>query len=218
MAKSKKIEVVNNEIDDEEEFEELSVTERLINIEKRVNITLVISIATVFFSLCSMIYIINGGNEDYSTDSTGGSGSGTMSESDYTYDTSKLDEISATDIKKESDDETIVVVVARQGCSFCAQYMPVLTSVADKYDVTVKYIDFGKIIDFSTNQPTISDSEAYDTLANLKGTGDWESFADEVIQGTPNTMFIKDNKIIYGINGSQSSDVVETAFKEAGLA
>ena len=28
----------------------------------------------------------------------------------------------------------------------------------------------------------------------------------------------KDNKIIYGINGSQSSDVVETAFKEAGLA
>ena len=211
MAKTNKIETIENEI--EEEFEELSISDRLVNIEKKNNIILVISIATIFLCLCSMIYIINGDNTSYANEQTT-----QTSESDYTYDTSGLDEIKATDIEKESDGETIVVVVARQGCSYCAQYMPVITKVAEKHDVTIKYIDFGKIIDFSSSQPTISDSESYEALSNLKGTGDWEDFADVVITGTPNTMFIKDNKIIYGINGSQSEDVIETAFKEAGLA
>lgn len=212
MAKTNKIETIENEIE-EEEFEELSISDRLVNIEKKNNIILVISIATVFLCLCSMIYIINGDNTSYANEQTT-----QTSESDYTYDTSGLDEIKATDIEKESDGETIVVVVARQGCSYCAQYMPVITKVAEEHDVTVKYIDFGKIIDFSSSQPTISDSESYEALSNLEGTGDWEDFADVVITGTPNTMFIKDNKIIYGINGSQSEDVIETAFKEAGLA
>ena len=212
MAKTNKIETIENEIE-EEEFEELSISDRLVNIEKKNNIILVISIATIFLCLCSMIYIINGDNTSYANEQTT-----QTSESDYTYDTSGLDEIKATDIEKESDGETIVVVVARQGCSYCAQYMPVITKVAEKHDVTIKYIDFGKIIDFSSSQPTISDSESYEALSNLKGTGDWEDFADVVITGTPNTMFIKDNKIIYGINGSQSEDVIETAFKEAGLA
>ena len=211
MAKTNKIETIENEI--EEEFEELSISDRLVNIEKKNNIILVISIATIFLCLCSMIYIINGDNTSYANEQTT-----QTSESDYTYDTSGLDEIKATDIEKESDGETIVVVVARQGCSYCAQYMPVITKVAEEHDVTVKYIDFGKIIDFSSSQPTISDSESYEALSNLEGTGDWEDFADVVITGTPNTMFIKDNKIIYGINGSQSEDVIETAFKEAGLA
>lgn len=211
MAKTNKIETIENEI--EEEFEELSISDRLVNIEKKNNIILVISIATIFLCLCSMIYIINGDNTSYANEQTT-----QTSESDYTYDTSGLDEIKATDIEKESDGETIVVVVARQGCSYCAQYMPVITKVAEEHDVTVKYIDFGKIIDFSSSQPTISDSESYEALSNLEGTGDWEDFADVVITGTPNTMFIKDNKIIYGINGSQSEDVIEKAFKEAGLA
>lgn len=212
MAKTNKIETIENEIE-EEEFEELSISDRLVNIEKKNNIILVISIATIFLCLCSMIYIINGDNTSYANEQTT-----QTSESDYTYDTSGLDEIKATDIEKESDGETIVVVVARQGCSYCADYMPVITKVAEEHDVTVKYIDFGKIIDFSSSQPTISDSESYEALSNLEGTGDWEDFADVVITGTPNTMFIKDNKIIYGINGSQSEDVIETAFKEAGLA
>lgn len=212
MAKTNKIETIEKEIE-EEEFEELSISDRLVNIEKKNNIILVISIATIFLCLCSMIYIINGDNTSYANEQPT-----QTSESDYTYDTSGLDEIKATDIEKESDGETIVVVVARQGCSYCAQYMPVITKVAEKHDVTIKYIDFGKIIDFSSSQPTISDSESYEALSNLKGTGDWEDFADVVITGTPNTMFIKDNKIIYGINGSQSEDVIETAFKEAGLA
>lgn len=212
MAKTNKIETIEKEIE-EEEFEELSISDRLVNIEKKNNIILVISIATIFLCLCSMIYIINGDNTSYANEQTT-----QTSESDYTYDTSGLDEIKATDIKKESDGETIVVVVARQGCSYCAQYMPVITKVAEKHDVTIKYIDFGKIIDFSSSQPTISDSESYEALSNLEGTGDWKDFADVVITGTPNTMFIKDNKIIYGINGSQSEDVIETAFKEAGLA
>lgn len=212
MAKTNKIETIENEIE-EEEFEELSISDRLVNIEKKNNIILVISIATIFLCLCSMIYIINGDNTSYANEQTT-----QTSESDYTYDTSGLDEIKATDIEKESDGETIVVVVARQGCSYCAQYMPVITKVAEEHDVTVKYIDFGKIIDFSSSQPTISDSESYEALSNLEGTGDWKDFADVVITGTPNTMFIKDNKIIYGINGSQSEDVIETAFKEAGLA
>lgn len=213
MAKTNKIETIENEIEEEEEFEELSISDRLVNIEKKNNIILVISIATIFLCLCSMIYIINGDNTSYANEQTT-----QTSESNYTYDTSGLDEIKATDIEKESDGETIVVVVARQGCSYCAQYMPVITKVAKEHDVTIKYIDFGKIIDFSSSQPTISDSESYEALSNLEGTGDWEDFADVVITGTPNTMFIKDNKIIYGINGSQSEDVIETAFKEAGLA
>lgn len=204
----------NSDVDETEEFEELSIDERLNNIEKKVTIVLVISIATIFFSLCSMIYIINGNNNSYDDTNT----QEEYDESDYTYDTSDLEEIKATDIKKLSDDETIVVVIARQGCSFCAQYIPVLTKIADSHNVKVKYIDFAKIIDFTQSTATISDNEAYETLSNLKGVGDWEDFAEVAIQGTPNTLFIKDNKIISGVNGNQSEDVIEQAFKEAGLA
>lgn len=198
----------------EEEFEDISTADRIVNIEKRVNLILVLVIVTLFFSLCSMVYVINNGSKEYSDSNNN---TQTTDESDYTYDTSAFDEISASDIKSLSKGKTIVVVIARQGCGYCAQYMPVLSSVAKDYNVTVKYIDFAKIIDFTVANPVVSDKDAYDTIANLSAVSDWEGFGAKAVTGTPNTLFIKDNKIIYGINGADSEANVKSAFKAAGL-
>jgi len=213
MAKDTKDNKEEKEVEElTEEFEEISTEERIISIEKKINWILVLVIVTLFFSLCSMIYVINGSS---TTDAT--SDTTTTDESDYTYDTSELEEISASDIKSASKGKTIVAVIARQGCYYCSVYMPTLTSVAKDYDVTVKYIDFAKIVDFTQNPIVVSDQDAYDTIANLEGTGDWSEFGAEAVKGTPNTLFIKDNKIIYGINGAQEESTVKAAFDAAGL-
>lgn len=209
MNNEKKIGIDEEQI--EEEFEELSTDDRIINIEKRVNIILILCIVILFFSLCSMVYVINYGSEKTTDDSQ------TTSEESYTYDTSAFKEITAADIKSESKGKTIVVVIARQGCYYCSQYMPIIASVAESYDVTVEYIDFAKIVDFTVANPYVSDKDAYDTIANLSAETGWENFGETAVAGTPNTLFIKDNKIIYGINGAQDESTVKAAFKAAGL-
>jgi thiol-disulfide isomerase/thioredoxin len=133
----------------------------------------------------------------------------------YTYDTSAFKAIKASEIKNASKSETIVVLIARQGCSYCSYYAPVITKVAKDFGITVRYIDLATIVDFS--QRLITDEEAYDTLSNLQGSGEWKDFAKNNITGTPLTLIIKNNKVVGGIGGYTEADGVETAFKAAGL-
>lgn len=214
----KKVKDIEKEVEDidleDEDYEEVSVEERVVGIEKKVNIILIVVILTCLFSLLSMIFAINGGNGE----TRGGSqGDDTVVASDHSYDTSAFKEISASDIKSESKNNTIVVLIGRQGCSYCAAYAPYITQVAEEYDITVRYIDFAKIVDFTTSTPTISDSTAYNLISNLEGSGEWAGFGEEAMQGTPNTLIIKNNVIIGGVNGYNQPEAIRSAFDAAGL-
>ncbi len=214
--KTKDIEKEIEDIDlEDEDYEEISVEERVVGIEKKVNIILIVVILTCLFSLLSMIFAINGGNGDTSYGES--QGNDTTIADDYSYDTSAFKEISASDIKSESKNETIVVWLGRQGCSYCAAYAPQIKQVAEEYKITVRYIDFAKIIDFSTNPPTVSDNTAYNLITDLEGNGEWKGFGEEAMQGTPNTLIIKNNVIVGGVNGYSKAESIRSAFEAAGI-
>ena len=219
------IEEVEEEVElekeeDKEDYEPLSVEDRLINVEKKLSAVLILSIITVALSLIVMIVVLgnsgdnNKANSNYSNSGSSSESSGESS--NYSYDTSAFKEISAQDIASESKGKTIAVMIGRQGCGYCAMYAPIIQKVASENGVTIRYIDFLKIVDISAG--TVKDSDAYNLIKNLDAASDWTGFGETALKGTPNTLFIKNNKIIYGINGYQEEDNVRSAFKAAGLS
>lgn len=207
---NKKIEEV--EIEETEEYEEIPVNERIMGIEKKVNIILIVVIITMLFSLFSMIFTINGNSSYGETDTPTN-----KQEESAAYDTSAFKEIKASDIKSESKSNTIVVMVGRQGCGWCANYAPYITEAAKNYNLKVRYIDLGKIVDFTVEQPVIVDGDAWDTLTSLSGSGEWVTFAKDNMGGTPLTLIIKNNKVVGGISGYTEVANIEKAFDKAGL-
>ncbi len=145
----------------------------------------------------------------------GGNNSGEPAEQASSYDTSSFKTIMPSDIKKESKNETIVVLWARQSCGYCVAYAPIITEVAKEHNVTLRYINMESIVDMATWNP--SNEKEYNILKNLEGTGEFKDFAKEAIEGTPGTFFIKNNKIVYGIIGYVEKATVEEAFKKVGL-
>lgn len=220
MAKKKveeeeieELEVVKTSDDDEEdEFVELTVEERIVGIEKKVNIILAIVVATLAISLISLVVVMNNGTGS-SSDSS--STQETTEESDNTYDTSAFKEISAQDIASESKNETIVVMIGRQGCGYCAMYAPIITEVAEDLGFTVRYIDFLKIVDLE--QRVITDEDAYNTIKNLSATKEYEGAGEDALNGTPKTLVIKNNKIINYISGAADADTLTQQLKASGL-
>lgn len=218
-----------DEVEDEEEYEdeyeedsdddldinELSIEDRIINIEKKSNITLFIVLITCLMNIILLFGVFNGGSNTDNQDTT--NNNTTEEQTNYTYDTSAMKEITAADIASESKKETIVVVIGRQGCSACAAYMPVLNTVAKDYNITVRYIDIAKIIKFTEAGNYVDDKDAFDTLVALTGSGDWKTFVNDNIQYTPLTIIIKNNKVVGGVSGYLEAENIETMFDNAGL-
>ena len=73
------------------------------------------------------------------------------------------------------------------------------------------------IIDVSTNPAKIIDSTSYNTIKNLEGKDSWAGFGETALKGTPYTMFIKNNTIIYGLKGNVDKSSIEEAFKTVGF-
>lgn len=219
--KNKLNKVLDDEFDDEfddedddieeNEYTEITMEERITNIEKKANYTFILTIITLIVSLITMLSVINNSVSKTETESNTTSSDDT----EYTYDTSSFKAITASDIKSESKSETIVLLIARQGCIYCSYYAPILTEVAKDYDITVRYIDLSTIINFNLN--TITDSDSYNTLSSLTGSGEWETFAKDNITGTPLTLIIKNNKVIGGVSGYVEAEKVESAFAAAGI-
>lgn len=199
------------------EYENISIEDRIYNIEKKTNVMYILVILISIISILTLIsnFALNNSNSN----STSTNNTQKESEESYTYDTSNFKEITASEIKSESKNSTIVVLIGRQGCSHCAEFAPTIAQVAKEYNITVRYIDFGKIVDFTTNpeQASVSDSEAYNLIRNLEGKDTWSGFGETAMRGTPNTLIIKNNIIIGGINGNRSADLVREAFNNAGL-
>ena len=133
-----------------------------------------------------------------------------------TYETSDFKEISAKDIVNESKNQLIVVMIGRQGCGYCAMYAPILNEVGQENDVKIRYINFLDLVDMYTGEP--NNQEEYNIIKNLDAVEEYKNFTEEEsLQGTPTTLFIKDNKLIFAINGYVPKEAVEEAFSEMGL-
>ena len=97
-------------------------------------------------------------------------------------------------------------------------YAPVISKVADEFNIKARYIDFATIVDFSDYEAVISDAESFTILENLTGQGEWENFAKDNIVGTPLTLIIKDNQVIGGFSGYGEEETITQVFIDAGLS
>ncbi len=204
-----------------DDYEEITLEERVINIEKKVKVSFWLNIVNVALIVFLLILLLGGGNatSSYSSEEgTEGSASGsTGSQATTTYDTSAFKTIEAADIEKESKNKTIVLWVGRQSCGYCTAYAPYIAEAAKNYGITAYYIDLATIVNFDVAQPYITDSTSWDTLSSLTGSGEWKEFASKNLGGTPLTLIIKNNKVIGGLSGYDEVSAIESAFKAAGI-
>lgn len=216
-SNKEELETTNNIEEFEEEFEEVSLEDRILSIEKKTNATFILLIIVMLMVLISLVYTVSNhteANTPVNNQTTGESS---------TYDTSAMTEIKAADIATLSKNATIVVMVGRQGCGWCAEYAPMYLTLADEYQVTPYYIDLAKILDFSqyetTGQVPIADQSAYEIMTSLSGSGEWATFVKENFGGTPLTIIIKDNKVIGGLGGYPRNGITDarSAYESAGL-
>ncbi len=216
LEENKKVEEVKNE-EVINEYEELTLEERIINIEKKVKVSNWLNWLTTILLVFLLIMLLGSGNITSDNTDTG-AGDDTGYEETASYDTSGFKTITAADIAKESKGKRIVVWIGRQSCGYCGMYAPYIKQAADNYGITAYYIDLGAIINFNASQPYITDSAAFDILNSLSGSGKWATFAKDNMGGTPLTLIIKDGKVIGGLSGaSQNVESIEQVFSDAGI-
>lgn len=201
--------------DEEDEVVELTMEERIIGIEKKQNIILVFVLVTALLSLFTFISGL-GGNKTYRDEET--EPTNTETQQATAYDTSAFTKVKAQDLEKLSKKDTIIVWIGRQGCGYCGQFAPTITSVGEKLDETIYYLDLADIFDFSTNPVTILDEEAYDLLLNFKTDGATEN--KEVMKefgATPMTLVIKKNKIVGNFVGAYDEATALEILEDEGF-
>lgn len=201
----KKAQVIDEDFEDEEE---ITIEDRIINIEKKTNTTLVLMVITVLLVFITMLFTINNSNNSSTTS--------TEETETSTYSTDAFDVIKGTDIATESKGKTIVVMMGRQGCGYCAAYAPVLGLAQEDYDFVTKYIDLADIIDLEKG--TITDEDSYNALMDLDAVSDYETYMEDNFGRTPLTLFIKDSKIIGTISGYVDSDELATQLETYGIS
>ena len=204
MAKEKIKETVADE------YEELTLEDRVINIEKKVNWTFGLAVVITIISVLILIFILADGTEKAgNTDSQ----SGEPTEVSADYDVSAFKEIKAQDIKKESKGKNILIYVGRSSCGYCVQYVPVLTQVQEKSKkYQTYYIDIAKILDFSSTTGGILDQEANNIMQQLD-----KEFMESNWGATPLTLVVKDSKLVDSVVGYVDADTLEALIKKNGF-
>ncbi len=181
-----------------------------------IGIALIITIFGVILSTGYLVFRINDLSKEVETLKKGTTPAPSGEEEQPSgYDTSAFKEILGKDVVKESKNKTIVVLVARQTCGYCAIFAPTITEISEEYDFQVRYVDLEKIVDIYSPNWDVIDQESYDTLVNLKAVAGFETFMDE-FGATPMTVVIKDGKITGGIIGAYPKENVVEALKDAG--
>lgn len=207
---------VSKVVEDDEESIELTMEERIISIEKKQNIILVFVLITALLSLFTFITGLSG-NRSYSDDKEK-TDTDTQHPTSSTYDTSAFTKVKAQDLEKLSKKDTIIVWIGRQGCGYCAQFAPTITTIGEKLDETIYYLDLAEVFDFSTNPVGVLDEEAYNLLANFQTDGKTEN--KDIMQqlgATPMTLVIKKNKIVGNFVGAYDEATALQILKDEGF-
>ena len=207
-------EVETNESDfTPEDLEPITLEERVIGIEKKQNIILIFVVITALLSLLVFITNLAGGSTGTFDDQTSEETQETQS---ATYDTSAFTEITAQELKDKSKNKSIIVWIGRQGCGYCSNFVPTITSAGEKFGQTIYYLDLAKVLDFSGSQVTVLDEEAFDILMNFKTDKDNEDVMEN-FGATPMTLIIKNNKIVGNIIGALPEEDVTDTLKDEGF-
>ena len=204
----------DDDIDELEELKEISSDERIIRVEKKANILIVLQIIALILILITMIVCLSGGVSSGNKEKESDTQEGTSS--DYTYTTTSFKELTFGEISEASKNKEIIVFMGRQGCYWCSLYAPIISLEAQDNKFDVYYLDFGKIIDFTSSPASIADEATYKALMAWLEASD---FADDVQEGigTPMTFFVKNNKIVNMINGYTDQDSLEAYLKKEGF-
>lgn len=192
-----------------DEYEELTLEDRVTNIEKKVNWTFGLTVVITIISVLILIFVLAGDTEKAANN---GNESGNGSEVAEEYDVSAFKEIKAQDIKKESKGKNILIYVGRSSCGYCIQYVPVLKEIQEKYNkYTTYYIDIAKILDFSGTGGVL-DKEADEIMQKLD-----KDFMKSNWGATPLTLVVKDSKLVDSIVGYVPAESLETLVKDNGF-
>ena len=205
MAKEKE------ELKEIDEYEELTLEDRVMNIEKKVNWTFGLAVIITIISVLLLIFVLADGTN--SSNSNTNSEPTESSEVASDYDVSEFKEIKAQDIAKESKGKNIIIYVGRPTCGYCVQYVPVLKEVQGKYKYKTYYIDIAKILNFESSTGGILDEDANDIMQKID-----KEFMKENWGATPLTLVVKDSKLVDSIVGYVNSEALETLVKNNGFA
>ena len=205
----------DDEFDEVKELEELSTDERLIRVENKTKIVLILQIVGLILILFTLIVSVSNGKGEKKDSSNNGTSENTESGNNE-YSTDSFIEITFGDIASRSKKEEIVVLLGRQGCYWCSLFAPLIGMEAIDNNFDLYYLDFGKIVDFSSTPAKISDNAAYEGLYSWIESSD---YAESVAQGigTPITFFVKNNKIVNMINGYTDQNNLESILKKEGF-
>lgn len=205
MAKEKE------ELKEIDEYEELTLEDRVMNIEKKVNWTFGLAVIITIISVLLLIFVLADGTSSSNSNTNGEPTESSEVASDY--DVSEFKEIKAQDIAKESKGKNIIIYVGRSTCGYCVQYVPILKEVQGKYNYKTYYIDIAKILDFESSTGGILDEDANDIMQKID-----KDFMKENWGATPLTLVVKDSKLVDSIVGYVNSEALETLVKNNGFA
>lgn len=140
----------------------------------------------------------------------------TTTESEYNtdYDVSMFKEIKASELKKNTNDLS-VVYIGRSTCSWCAAFLPRLWEAQEEYGYKTLYIDIAKIMDF-TNNGEILDQKAYNIMINLTGKN-YETYVKDNFGATPMILIMKNNKIVGAQTGYSEYEEFKKVLNDAGI-
>jgi len=109
-----------------------------------------------------------------------------------------LNQITYSDyVEMVNNADAFVVVLERQGCSYCQMYMPIIEEYAKENNVAITYID--------------TDTLTQDEYNELSTTN---SYLRKTKWGTPTTLFMLGDRVIDAIGGYVEKETVEEFFKD----
>ena len=240
MANKKKAKIVEeldedtvieekNIVEEKDDFEELSLEDRVFNIEKKTNAIFVMAIITMIICLVSLIVVIaKDSNNNKKSESSSTNTETTSNESGYS--TEAFNVIKGSEIANVSKGKTAVIWIGRQNCGYCKLFAPVVGVVQDEYGFKANYIDLYSIVNSSNGQ--ISDQDSYNALMNMSIDKSCKSYVyDENNQtvpcskvmesrfgSTPMTLFVKDGKMVGALSGYVQTDGFKEIVEQFGFS
>lgn len=202
-----------DEVEDDD-FEPLTLEERVISIEKKLNIALVFIVIAALFSLMAFVANLSGGVSTYSDEHIDAETD--ASTESASYDTSAFTKVTAQELEKLSKGKKIIVWIGRQGCGYCSDYVPTITQIGEDFGETIYYLDLADMFDFSGEEVSLLDEEAYNIMMDFATDEDNEDVMEE-FGATPMTLIIKNNKIIGSFTGALDSETVTETLEEEGF-
>ena len=124
------------------------------------------------------------------------------------YDVSEFTKINTKDIENLSKDKTMIIMIGRPSCGWCAAFAPNLSGLEKELNFEAYYINQDEIV-----TDVILDEEAFNTLLNIKTNEGYETFMEENLGATPLTLIIRNNTLENALVGYYEKDELKTRLK-----